>query len=381
MSEITLAELSRVKKESAETVAENTAVAVKDENTALDFTPEEREKIAEIKNQIDLTNANSTLLYGVGTQKKLTEFTDSVLENVRSKDGGQVGELLSDLVVEVNSLDPSSITNDNGILSKIPGVKNAVKSLKKLSERYSKAEVQIDKIESALENSRMQMLKDISVLDIMYKQNAECFRELTLYIQAGKEKVAELKEDTIPHLRAEAQASGNPMDAQLVKDFEDEVDRFEKKIYDLELSRTIAVQTAPQIKMIQNNDRVLVDKIQTAVLNTIPIWKSQFVIAMGLNNQQRVLAMQREITDTTNSMLQKNAELLKTNTIETAKESNRGIVDIETLKNVNQNLISTIEETIKIQREGSQKRAQAEQTLGQIENELKNKLIEIMDKK
>ena len=376
MSEISLASLSKAK---IETEVKDTSLSVPNENTQIEFTPEEKTKIAEIKNSIDFMDSKSTLQYGIGAQRKLTEFTDSILDNVRSKDGGQVGDLLSSLVVEVNSLDPSSLTNDNGILSKLPGVKSAVKNLKKLTERYNKAEVQIDKIEAALEKARMDMLKDISVFDIMYKQNLECFRELGLYIQAGKERVEEIKTETIPKLRAEAQASENPMDAQLVKDFEDEVDRFEKKIYDLELSRTIAVQTAPQIKMIQNNDRVLVDKIQTAVLNTIPVWKSQFVIAMGLNNQQRVLKMQREITDTTNSMLQKNSELLKTNTIETAKESNRGIVDIETLKTVNQNLISTIEETIKIQKEGSQKRAEAEKALGQIEDDLKNKLIEIMD--
>lgn len=375
MSEISLATLSKSKSIVAE---EDTSLAVQNENTQLDFTPEERTKIAEIKESIDLTDSGTTVQFGIGAQRRLTEFTDSILDNVRSKDGGQVGDLLSSLVVEVNSLDPSSFTNDNGILSKIPGVKNAVKSIKKLAERYSKAEVQIDKIEAALENARMDMLKDISVFDIMYKQNLDCFRELGLYIQAGKERIEEIKTDTIPRLRAEAQASGNPMDAQLVRDFEDEVDRFEKKIYDLELSRTIAVQTAPQIKMIQNNDRVLVDKIQTAVLNTIPIWKSQFVIAMGLNNQQRVLKMQREITDTTNKMLIKNSELLKTNTVETARESNRGIVDIETLQKVNQNLISTIEETIQIQKDGSRQRAEAEKTLGKIEDDLKNKLIEIM---
>lgn len=375
MSEISLATLSKSKSIVAE---EDTSLAVQNENTQLDFTPEERTKIAEIKESIDLTDSGTTVQFGIGAQRRLTEFTDTILDNVRSKDGGQVGDLLSSLVVEVNSLDPSSFTNDNGILSKIPGVKNAVKSLKKLAERYSKAEVQIDKIEAALEKARMDMLKDISVFDIMYKQNLDCFRELGLYIQAGKERVEELKTETIPKLRAEAQASGNPMDAQLVRDFEDEVDRFEKKIYDLELSRTIAVQTAPQIKMIQNNDRVLVDKIQTAVLNTIPIWKSQFVIAMGLNNQQRVLKMQREITDTTNKMLIKNSELLKTNTVETARESNRGIVDIETLQKVNQNLISTIEETIQIQKDGSRQRAEAEKTLGKIEDDLKNKLIEIM---
>lgn len=376
MSEISLATLSKSKSIAAE---EDTSLAVQKENTQLDFTPEERTKIAEIKESIDLTDSGATVQFGIGAQRRLTEFTDSILDNVRSKEVGQVGDLLSSLVVEVNSLDPSSFTNDNGILSKLPGVKNAVKSLKKLAERYSKAEVQIDKIEAALEQARMDMLKDISVFDIMYKQNLDCFRELGLYIQAGKERVEEIKTETIPKLRAEAQVSGNPMDAQLVRDFEDEVDRFEKKIYDLELSRTIAVQTAPQIKMIQNNDRVLVDKIQTAVLNTIPIWKSQFVIAMGLNNQQRVLKMQREITDTTNKMLVKNSELLKTNTVETAKESNRGIVDIETLQKVNQNLISTIEETIQIQKDGSRQRAEAEKTLGKIEDDLKNKLVEIMN--
>lgn len=375
MAEISLASLSKSKSIMA---AEDTSLSPASENTQLDFTPEEKAKIAEIKQSIDFNDSGTTVQFGVGAQRRLTEFTDSILDNVRSKDGGQVGDLLSSLVVEVNSLDPSSLTNDSGILAKLPGAKNAVKSLKKLAERYNKAEVQIDKIEAALEKARMDMLRDISVFDIMYKQNLDCFRELGLYIQAGKERVEEIKTETIPKLRAEAQASGNLMDAQLVRDFEDEVDRFEKKVYDLELSRTIAVQTAPQIKLIQNNDRVLVDKIQTAVLNTIPVWKSQFVIAMGLNNQQRVLKMQREITDTTNKMLIKNSELLKTNTVETAKESNRGIVDIETLQKVNQNLISTIEETIQIQKEGRQQRAEAEKALGQIEDDLKNKLIEIM---
>ncbi|MGN0638132.1 MAG: toxic anion resistance protein [Huintestinicola sp.] len=378
MSEISLATLSKSKNI---TVTEDTSLSVQSESTQLELTPEERAKISEIKESIDLTDPGTTVQFGIGAQRRLTEFTDSILDNVRSKDGGQVGELLSDLVVEVNSLDPSSLTNDSGILSKLPGVKNAVKGLKKLVERYNKAEVQIDKIEAALEKARMDMLKDISVFDIMYKQNLDCFRELGLYIQAGKERVEEIRTETIPKLRAEAQTSGDPMDAQLVRDFEDEVDRFEKKIYDLELSRTIAVQTAPQIKLIQNNDRVLVDKIQTAVLNTIPVWKSQFVIAMGLNNQQRVLKMQREITDTTNKMLLKNSELLKTNTVETAKESNRGIVDIETLQKVNQNLISTIEETIQIQKEGRQQRAEAEKALGRIEDDLKNKLVEIMDRR
>ncbi|MGN0597393.1 MAG: toxic anion resistance protein [Ruminiclostridium sp.] len=375
MSEISLASLSKAR---TVTTAEDTALTVPTADSQPAFTDEERTRIAEIKNGIDFLDSGSTVQYGVGAQRRLTEFTDTILDNVRSKDGGQVGELLSDLVVEVNSLSPASLTSDGGILSKLPGVKTAVKNLKKLAERYNKAEAQIDKIEAALEKARMDMLKDINVYDIMYKQNLDCFRELALYIQAGKERVEEMKNETIPKLRAEAQASGDPMDAQLVRDFEDDVARFEKKIYDLELSRTIAIQTAPQIKMIQNNDRVLVDKIQTAILNTIPIWKSQFVIAMGLNNQQRVLKMQREITETTNSMLVKNSELLKTNSVETAREANRGIVDIETLQKVNDNLINTIEETIRIQNEGRQQRTEAEKTLVQIEDKLKNKLLEIM---
>lgn len=325
MSEISLAELSKLRKT---TVEDDNTISVNSAETKPDFTEEEETKIVEIKKGIDFLDSNSTTQYGIGAQRRLTEFTDSILDKVRSKDGGQVGELLSNLVVEVNSLSPSSLTSDGGILSKLPGVKTSVKNLKKLAERYNKAEAQIDKIEAALEKSRMDMLKDISLYDIMYKQNLDCFRELALYIEAGKERVEEIRTETIPKPRADVEASGDPMDAQLVRDFEDEVDRFEKKIYDLELSRTIAVQTAPQIKMIQNNDRVLVDKIQTAILNIIPIWKSQFVIAMGLNNQQRVLKIQQEISETTNSMLLKNSELLKTNTIETAKESNRGIVDI-----------------------------------------------------
>ncbi|MGN0630018.1 MAG: toxic anion resistance protein [Ruminococcus sp.] len=341
-----------------------------------EYTPEERKRIDEIKTSIDFMDTQTTVQYGIGAQRHMTEFADSILENVRSKDGGQVGELLSDLVVEIKSLDSSQF-NDEGVFSKIPILKNAARNLKKMKERYSKAEVQIDRIEAELEKARMNMLRDISVFDIMYQENLNCFRELELYIAAGKERIAEIRDDTLPKIRSEAAASGSPMDAQLVKDFEDTIDRFEKKIYDLELSRTISIQSAPQIKLIQNNDRILVDKIQTAILNTIPIWKSQFIIAMGLSDQQKVLQMQREITDTTNAMLIKNAELLKSNTLETANEANRGIVDLETLQTVNQNLISTIEETIEIQKAGREKRRTAETELARIEDELKQKLLEI----
>lgn len=372
MSEITLSSLANAK-----TAEEKNEVAQVEsgELMKMDFTPEERTQIEKIKNEIDFMDTKSTIQYGVGAQRQLTEFADSILNNVRSKDGGEVGNLLSELVIEVKGLDVGTV--GDGLLDKLPIVKNTVNSLKKLKERYTKAEVQIDRIEEALEKARMSMLKDIGVFDMMYQKNLKCFRELGMYIAAGQEKVQEIKEETIPRLRQEAEASGNPMDAQLVRDFEETVDRFEKKIYDLELSRTIAIQSAPQIKLIQNNDRILVDKIQTAILNTIPVWKSQFVIAVGLQTQQKVLKMQREITDATNAMLIKNSELLKTNTVETARESNRGMVDIETLQKVNQNLISTIEETIQIQKEGSEKRRAAEEELNRIENELKSKLLEV----
>lgn len=373
MADITLETLAKAKKQEAET---ETSVKVQDLDTEITFTAEERKRIDEIKESIDFMDTQNAVQYGVGAQRKLTEFTDSILTTVKSKDGGEVGNLLSDLAIEIKSLDAEKLAGE-GLLEKVPFLKNAVHSLKKLKERYTKAEVQIDRIEAALEKARMEMLKDIGVFDIMYQENLNCFKELEIYIQAGRERVEEIKRDTIPALQAEAAASGKPMDAQLVRDFQDTVDRFEKKLYDLELSRTISIQSAPQIKLIQNNDRVLVDKIQTAILNTIPIWKSQFVIAMGLTNQKRVLEMQQEITETTNEMLVKNSELLKTNTLETAKESNRGIVDIETLTKVNENLLSTIEETIQIQKEGRQKRQAAEAELLRIETELKNKLMEV----
>ena len=373
MAEINLEVLANAKRTEKE--YEVPAVEKKQEMETA-FTEEERKRIDEIKNSIDFLDTQNTVQYGIGVQRKLTEFTDSILSTVKSKDGGEVGNLLSDLAIEIKSLDADKLAGE-GVLDKLPVLKNAVKSVKKFKERYTRAQVQIDRIEAALEKARMAMLKDIGVFDIMYQENLNCFRELEIYIQAGKERVEEIKSETLPALQAEAAASGNPMDAQLVRDFQDTVDRFEKKIYDLELSRTISIQSAPQIKLIQNNDRVLVDKIQTAVLNTIPIWKSQFVIAMGLSNQQRVLKMQQEINDTTNAMLVKNAELLKTNTVETAKESNRGIVDIETLKKVNENLLSTIEETVKIQKDGRKKRQAAEEELARIEMELKEKLMEI----
>ena len=248
-------------------------------------------------------------------------------------------------------------------------------------QRYETLEVQIDRIEGELDKARMELLKDIGMFDSLYEKNLEYFRELQVYIVAGEEKIQEIRTETLPSLREQAREKGDPMSAQLVTDFEDTVNRFEKKVHDLKLSKTIAIQTAPQIRLIQNNDKLLVEKIQTAVLNTIPLWKSQIVIALGLSRQQSALKMQREVSDTTNALLKKNAELLKQNTIDVAKESERGIVDIETLKKVNADLIETIEETIKIQQEGHTARQSAETELAGIENQLKTVLLEARDRK
>lgn len=292
---------------------------------------------------------------------------------MRNKDSGYVGELMSDLVIKVKEVGVDEL--DDGFLDKIPFINNAARALKKFIQRYEKLEVQIDQIEHELEQARMAMLKDITVFDGLFEKNLEYFRDLQVYIVAGEEKLAELRDQTIPALRAEAQAKGDAMSAQVVRDFEDTVNRFEKKVHDLKLSKTIAIQTAPQIRLIQNNDKVLVDKIQTAILSTIPLWKSQIVIALGLERQRNVLELQRSVTDATNELLTKNAELLRQNSVDVARESERGVVDLETLKKVNSDLITTIEETIKIQRQGREARLDAERELAGIEDQLKQTLL------
>ena len=280
---------------------------------------------------------------------------------------------MSDLVLKVKEVDVDGL--DEGFWDKIPFLKNASRAVKKFMQRYEKLEVQIDRIEQQLDQARMQMLKDITMFDGLYEKNLEYFRELQIYIAAGEEKLQELQETTLPQLRAEAAAKGDAMSAQVVRDFEDTVNRFEKKIHDLKLSKTVAIQTAPQIRLIQNNDKMLVDKIQTAILSTIPLWKSQIVIALGLHRQEGVLKMQRSVSDATNTLLTKNAELLRQNSTEVARESERGIVDLQTLKKVNTDLISTIEETIKIQQEGRAARQNAETELLSIEQKLKEALL------
>ena len=375
-SEITLDALTKRKAEAQNPQVETAptpaqADAVRRAVEAL--TPEERAKAEEIKNGIDLMDSQTAILYGVGAQRNLAEFSDNILANVRNKDTGYVGDLMGELVEKVRDVGVDEA--EGGVLDKRPFLRSAARAVRKLLARYEKIEVQIDRIQRDLEEARMQMLKDIAMFDGLYEKNLEYFRGLQVYIVAGEEKLRETREETLPRLRAEAQAKGDPMSAQVVRDFEDTVDRFEKKLHDLKLSKSIAIQTAPQIRLIQNNDKLLVDKIQTAILSTIPLWKGQIVIALGLARQQSALQMQRSVTDTTNELLQRNAELLKQNSLDVARESERGIVDLETLKKVNDDLISTIEETIQIQREGRAARQSAEAELAGIEQKLKDALL------
>ena len=374
-SEITLDALTKRKAEAQSPQVETAptpaqADAVRRAVEAL--TPEERAKAEEIKNGIDLMDSQTAILYGVGAQRNLAEFSDNILANVRNKDTGYVGDLMGELVEKVRDVGVDEA--EGGVLDKLPFLRSAARAVRRLLARYEKIEVQIDRIQRDLEEARMQMLKDIAMFDGLYEKNLEYFRGLQVYIVAGEEKLRETREETLPRLRAEAQAKGDPMSAQVVRDFEDTVDRFEKKLHDLKLSKSIAIQTAPQIRLIQNNDKLLVDKIQTAILSTIPLWKGQIVIALGLARQQSALQMQRSVTDTTNELLQRNAELLKQNSLDVARESERGIVDLETLKKVNDDLIPTIEETIQIQREG-RARQSAEAELAGIEQKLKDALL------
>ncbi|HIX83407.1 MAG TPA: toxic anion resistance protein [Candidatus Megamonas gallistercoris] len=380
MADINLEDLLKAKEREFNTqttqiqpVEPQTEIAKVTQQTEL-ISPEERKRIDEIKNAIDLTDSQASVQYGVNAQRNIAEFSDTILNNIRSKDSGYVGDLLSNLVVKVKGFEVDS-SDKGSFIKKIPIIGSIVSSAKNMIAEYDKLSVQVDKIQAELDKARMLMLKDIVMFDTMYDKNVEYFKELQLYIKAGEEKIVELQTQTIPKLRMQAANSQNQMAVQLVSDFENAVSRFEKKVHDLKLSKTIAIQTAPQIRLIQNNDKVLVDKVQSAIFNTIPLWKSQIVIALGLSRQQKVLQMQREITNTTNELLRRNAEMLKQSTLETARETERGIVDIETVKKVNDDLISTIEETIKIQQEGRQKRKTAEAELVQIEERLKQTLL------
>ena len=344
------------------------------EHEVATLTPEDRTKVDQIKDKIDLQDTQLLAIYGVNTQKGIAQFSDTILSEVRSKDIGAVGDLMADLMVKVRDLDISEIGNQS-FLDKIPFLKNMHQSVDRYLAKYDVMESQIDKIQAQLESSRMMLLKDIGTFDKLYEKNVEYFQDLQLYIVAGEEKIQEMRQETLPALFKEAEASGESMAMQVVKDFEDTVNRFEKRVFDLKTSKTMAIQTAPQIKLIQNNDKLLVDKVTDAVNNVIPLWKSQVVIALGLNRQSQVIKMQQEISNTTNELLERNAKNLRQNTIATAKEAERSTIDVETLKKVNDELIATIEETISIQNNAKQARKEAETELTAIENNLKEAVV------
>lgn len=335
------------------------------------LTEEERRAVDAFAQQIDLRNSTMVLQYGAGTQKKMADFSESALENVKSKDLGEVGGLLTDVVKELKSFDEEE---EKGFLGIFKKASNKIESMK---AKYAKAETNVNEIVKVLESHQVQLLKDSALLDKMYELNLTYFKELSMYILAGKKKLAQVRNTELRALQEKAQMSGLAEDAQAAKDLDAMCSRFEKKIHDLELTRMISIQTAPQIRLVQNNDTVMVEKIQSTIVNTIPLWKSQMVLALGVEHSAQAAEAQRQVTDMTNELLKKNAEKLKMATTETARQSERGIVDIETLKATNESLISTLDEVMTIQREGREKRQAAEAELRNMEAELKNKLLEI----
>jgi uncharacterized protein YaaN involved in tellurite resistance len=351
--------------------ARRDATAVKLDMSQL--TPTEQKQVTEFAKTIDIADTNSILTYGASSQKNIAEFSGSTLNSVRTKDMGDVGNMLSSLVVELKGLN-----HTEGEKKGLFGLKKKVQTqIATLKAEYDKAEVNVDKISGLLEQHQVTLLKDAAMLDKMYEINQAYFKELTMYILAGKKKLEECQTVTLPELQKKAQESGLPEDAQAANDYANMINRFEKKLYDLELTRMISIQMAPQIRLIQNNDSLMVEKIQTSIVNTIPLWKSQMVLALGMHHSQQAMEAQRAVSDMTNELLRKNAEKLKMGTIEIAKESERGVADIETLTATNQSLIDTLEEVRRIQAEGSQKRREAEVELGRIEGELKQKLLDL----
>ncbi len=334
---------------------------------------EEIAQVEEFSKKIDINNTNAIIQYGAGPQKKMADFSEKTLENVRSKDLGEVGGLLSGLVTEIKGFDIED-EKGGGLFGFF---KKKANSLTEIKARYDKVEVNVDKIVKSLDNHQITLLKDVAMLDQMYALNQTYYKELSMYILAGKKKIQHMKTVDLPELQKKAQESGSAEDAQKANDMSAMITRFEKKVNDLMLTRMIAIQTAPQIRMIQSNDQVMAEKIQSTIVNTIPLWKQQMVLTLGVEHQAQAAKAEREVTDMTNELLKKNSEKLKMATIETAKETERGIVDIETLKKTNENLISTIDEVIKIQTEGRAKRQQAEAELGKMETTLKKKLLEV----
>ena len=336
------------------------------------LTPEEQAQVDAFAERIDLHNSNAIMQYGSGTQKKMSEFSDLALENVRNKDMGEVGKLISGLVTELKDFDVEE--EDKGFFKFFKKQGNKMVALK---ARYDKTEASVDDIVKVLEDHQVQLLKDVATLDKMYDLNLSYFKELSMYIAAGKKRLAEVRAGELKELQDKAAATGDAQDAQNAKDFGALCDRFEKKLHDLELTRMIAIQTGPQIRLVQDSDTLMAEKIQSTFVNTIPLWKNQMVIAMGVEHSNQAAKAQHEVSELTNKLLQKNAEQLHTASVETAKESERGIVDIETLKKTNAELITTLDDVLKIQEEGRSKRAAAEAEMAKMENELKAKLLEI----
>lgn len=340
------------------------------------LTPEELKMVDDFSKKIDIHNSQAILQYGVGTQKKMADFSETALKNVRTKDLGEVGNMLSSLVTELKSFEIEE--NEKGFKGFFKKSSNKATAMK---AKYAKAETNVSAVCDTLENHQKLLLKDIAVMDKMYEVNLTYFKELSMYILAGKKKLEEFRAGELAEAVEKARRSNLPEDAQAAKDLENKCERFEKKLHDLELTRIISIQTAPQIRLVQNNDTLMAEKIQSTIVNTIPLWKSQMVLTLGIEHSNQAAKAQREVTDMTNGLLRKNADILKTATIETAKESERGIVDIETLQHTNESLISTFDEVMQIQSEGREKRRAAEQEMIRIETELKSKLLEIQTKR
>ena len=350
---------------------ERDAHAVKLDESQL--TEAERKMVDEFSQKIDITDSNLVLQYGAASQKKVADFSSSTLENIRTKDLGEVGEMVAGLVTELKSFDATEEA-PKGIMGFF---RKATNSLDTFKAKYAKVETNVDKIEAVLEGHQVQLLKDIAMLDQMYDLNTKYYKELTMYILAGKKKLAEVRANDLKAAQEKAQRTQLPEDAQAARDLADLCDRFEKKLYDLELTRNVSIQMGPQIRLIQSNDTMMAEKIQTTIVNTIPLWKNQMVLALGIAHSQQAMQAERAVTDATNELLKKNAATLKQGTIEIAKESERGIVDIETLQQTNKQLIETLDELNKIRADGKAKRANAEQELGRIEGELRQKMLEI----
>ncbi|MFQ9509905.1 MAG: toxic anion resistance protein [Lachnospiraceae bacterium] len=333
---------------------------------------EERRMVDDFVQKIDITNSNLVLQYGAGAQKKIADFSDSALNNIKTKDLGEVGELLTGVVAELKSFDVEE--EEKGLFGFFKKTSNKLTNMR---AKYEKAEVSVNRICKVLEDHQVQLMKDVAMLDKMYELNKVYFKELSMYILAGKKKLAKIEAEELPKIVQRASESGLPEDAQAANDLSSLCNRFEKKIHDLELTRMVSIQMAPQIRLVQSNDTLMSEKIQSTLVNTIPLWKGQMVLALGVTHSQQAARAQREVTDMTNELLRKNAATLKLATVETAKESERGVVDIETLKMTNESLISTLDEVLRIQTEGRNKRKEAEVELNRIEDELKRKLLQM----